>query len=171
MKIRDLIPFHKSKNVAIDKSRLSGCTSLCNTSSFDSIFQSFDELTNRFFSDFGVLARFESNPLTPRINVSETSNEIVIEAEIPGRNEKNINVSVEQGRLVLKGERGNEVSDVKDAFHRVECSYGYFERVIPLPEHAQFDQADAKYNKGILKITIPKDAKAENVKRIPVTTT
>ena len=169
MKIRDLIPFHRSKDVAIDKSRLSRCTSLCNTGTFDSIFQSFDELANRFFNDFWELAGSESNSLTPRINVSEMSDKVIIEAEIPGMDEDDINVSVERGRLTLKGERKNEVRDRTDAFHRVGCSYNCFERVIPLPEHVQVEKADAKYKKGILKVTIPKDSKAGNGKKIPVT--
>ena len=84
--------------------------------------------------------------------------------------EKDINVSVDNRYLTLRGEKKHENRDEKA--HRMECSYGFFERTLPLPEYAKSQEAKANYKKGVLTIHIPKDPKKEEVGRtIPISVT
>jgi HSP20 family protein len=96
----------------------------------------------------------------PRIAVSETEQEIRVEAELPGLTEKDFEVALEGSLLILKGEKRSE-QETKDAEVRhVERSFGRFERAIELPCEVEADKVRANYKHGLLRVTLPKlDAK------------
>ena len=94
--------------------------------------------------------------VTPRADVSETDSEIKIEAEMPGVEEKDVEVVLSDGRLTITGEKKHEKEEKKKDYHLVERSYGSFARSIGLPFAADPDQVKASFAKGVLTVTLPK---------------
>lgn len=103
----------------------------------------------------------------PRVEVSETDRELKIEADLPGLDEKDVELLLEDGVLTIRGEKK---SATEDTGRRVsERFYGRFERRIALPFEVQDDKVSASFHKGVLTVTLPKSAViAGKVKRIPI---
>jgi HSP20 family protein len=110
-----------------------------------------------------------STAVAPRIDVSETDSEIKIEVEMPGVEEKDVEVVLSNGRLTIKGEKKQEKEEKKKDYHLVERSYGAFARSIGLPFEADPSKVQARFDKGVLTVTVPKppDVKAKE-KKIPI---
>jgi HSP20 family protein len=106
----------------------------------------------------------------PVVDVRENNRQLQVHAELPGVNENDVKVSVENDMLILKGERKREEERDEEGWHRSERSYGSFYRAIPLPEGAQTDKANARFNNGVLEITMPVTQAQQNVRQIPVST-
>ena len=120
-----------------------------------------DRLFGDFMERFPVRRDLEDRLWDPDIDIHETDNEVVLEAEVPGMEQSDINVTIRDNVLTLKGEKKQE-KKVKEAdYNRVERSYGSFARTLTLPTLVVADKASAKYENGVLKITLPK---AEEVK-------
>lgn len=98
---------------------------------------------------------------TPSLDVSETKNNIVVKAEAPGVDPKDIDISLTGDVLTIKGEKRQEKEEKEQNYHRVERSYGVFARSVRLPQEVQSDKIEANYKKGILKITLPKSEEAK----------
>ena len=126
-----------------------------------------ERLYERFF-DLRPFHHVEEGEWIPTLDVSETAREVIVKAEIPGMEAKDIHVALEGGMLTIKGERKQEREEQEENFHRVERSYGSFYRSIRLPSEVDPDQVKATYKKGILKINMPKTEK-ETRKKIEVT--
>jgi HSP20 family protein len=134
-----------------------------------------------FFADmdgfWGVqprpLMRILEQPLieAPRFEVSETEEEFRIKAELPGLDEKDIEVEVDRDGVLIKGEKRREQEEKKRNYYISEMSYGQFSRLIPLPETVDRDKVQAQFKKGVLTLTLPKteQAKVER-KRVAITT-
>lgn len=105
----------------------------------------------------------------PVVDVSETPEEVLVKAELPGIDEKDLSVSLSGDNLMIKGERKAEKEEKDKHFHRIERSYGAFQRVITIPASADPDKIKAEYNKGVLEIHLPKKAEAVP-KKIPIST-
>jgi HSP20 family protein len=107
--------------------------------------------------------------MAPRVDVSETDTELKVEAELPGIDEKDVEVILNDGRLTIKGEKKQEKEEKKKDYHLVERSYGSFARSIALPFEADPDQVKASFAKGVLTVTVPKppEVKAKQ-KKIPI---
>lgn len=111
----------------------------------------------------------DDDELVPKIDVSETDKEIKVTADLPGIDEKDIEVTLSDGLLTIKGERKaeKEEKDEKKSFHRIERSYGLYRRSIALPSDVEEDKVKADFARGVLTINMPKSAKAKlNVKKI-----
>ena len=107
--------------------------------------------------------------VTPDLDVRENDKELIFEVELPGMNEKDINIMVRNGVLSLKGEKKSEREEKKDTYHLVERSYGAFERSFRLPDTIDEDQIKADFDKGVLRIVVPKHAEAIKAeKKIPI---
>ncbi|MFQ5913119.1 MAG: Hsp20/alpha crystallin family protein [Nitrospinota bacterium] len=128
----------------------------------------FRELTDihrtmdRFFGD-RYLRRPDEwlyNGWSPSVDVYETEKEIVVEAEIPGATEKDISVEVKDNLLTLSGERKKETEVKEENFHRVERSFGKFQRSFTLPDTVETEKVSAKMKNGVLKVRLPKAPKA-----------
>ncbi|MBT2189192.1 Hsp20/alpha crystallin family protein [Sphingobium nicotianae] len=168
MAFRDLIPWSRQENrlpVPVDAER---------DRSDHQLFSLHREM-NRLFDDvlrgFGAPAfgGFDRLAGWPSVELGETDKEIRVTAELPGLDEKNVEITVEDGVLTLRGEKRAEVED-KDRGYS-ERGYGRFERRIGLPKTIDRDKANATFRNGILTVTLPKTAAAnENVRRIPVNT-
>lgn len=94
----------------------------------------------------------------PKVNVSETDKAISVHAELPGVKKDDIKVEVKNDTLLIKGEKKfqKKEEDKDRKFTRVESSYGFFERAIPLPEGVDSSKVAAKFNEGVLELEIPK---------------
>ncbi|HEY8503831.1 MAG TPA: Hsp20/alpha crystallin family protein [Gemmataceae bacterium] len=131
----------------------------------DSFRKEFDDLVRRFGGPMEE-AR-EVAQWAPRVDVEESEKEIVVKADIPGVDPKDIEVSVSDSSLILRGERKEEREEKKKDYHRVERFFGRFYRQIPLPSGAETDKISATCSKGVVTVTIPKKAEAQP-KKIPI---
>lgn len=125
---------------------------------------------NRLFNDVFSRSFGEGAPgasgWTPAVDIYETDQNVVLKAELPGVDPKDVEIRVEDGALYLKGERKFE-SDVKeDGYRRIERQYGSFARSFPLPATVNSEKATAEYKSGVLTLTLPKreEAKPKTIK-------
>lgn len=108
--------------------------------------------------------------LVPRINVSETETEIEVTAELPGVEDKEIDVSLTDDLLTIRGEKKTESEKQEKDYRLVERSYGAFERAMRLPCEVEADKIDATFKNGILTVKLPKSQAAKGkTQRISVT--
>jgi HSP20 family protein len=92
----------------------------------------------------------------PQLNIAEKKNAYIITVEVPGVEEKDIELTVQEGTLIIRGEKQTEKEDQDNQYHRVERSYGSFQRVLSLPTDADEDKIEAKFKNGVLTITLTK---------------
>jgi HSP20 family protein len=119
---------------------------------------------NRMFEDFfsGSLMSSLGEPkaelrgFAPKTDVSETDREIKVTAELPGMEEKDISVTLEDDYLLLEGERKEEKKEEDERYYHQEMAYGSFRRMIPLDVPIDRDKVEAKFNNGVLRVTLPK---------------
>ena len=91
-----------------------------------------------------------------RVDIREDENQIVIKADVPGMEQKDINVNVDNGQLTISGERKFDDEENKESYHRVERAYGKFSRSFSLPNTTDMGKISAAYNNGVLEVTLPK---------------
>lgn len=127
---------------------------------FKSLHREIDRVFDSFTEHMPWAARSNGDSgswqVTPRIDVSETDNALEITAELPGVDEKDIDVTVTDDILTIKGEKKSEKEDTGKDYHVVERSYGAFQRTLRLPFEVVSDKVEAKFEKGVLQITLPK---------------
>jgi len=126
------------------------------------------DLFDRFFNDLAVPEFFgEERVVVPAFDISETEKEYVISGEIPGMDAKDLDITLLDGCLTVKGEKKQEKEEKNENYHRVERHYGSFERSFRIPEKVKTDKLDATYKDGILRLTLPK-AEVSEAKKIEV---
>ena len=126
-----------------------------------------NRLFDSFFSELPERRRgLLEGEWAPSVDVAETGDEIVVTVELPGVQQDDVDITVADDILTLKGEKKEEKEIKKENYHRVERSYGSFQRSISLPTGVQSEKAKAKYKDGVLQITIPKaeEAKPKQIK-------
>lgn len=101
----------------------------------------------------------------PAVDVSETDQDVVVTAELPGLDEKDIEVSLSGGYLSIRGEKKAEKEDKDEQYYHKESYYGSFRRTVPLPAEVLEEKVDATYKKGVLKITLPKSPSAQKERK------
>ena len=101
----------------------------------------------------------ESAPYFPAIDVFEKDNRLVTRIDLPGMNKEDVKVEIDDGRLVISGERKNEAEEKTENFYRCERSCGTFCRAIPLPDGARVEDVKATFSAGVLEVSIPLPAK------------
>jgi HSP20 family protein len=123
----------------------------------------FRELASFFetFADGSGKAQLTSGSFVPAVDVYEDEQNLVLKLEVPGVNEEDLNVSVENNTLTVQGERKFEKEEKEENFHRIERRYGSFTRTFKLPNTVDTDKVEAGYEKGILKIALAKRAEAK----------
>ncbi len=122
----------------------------------------FDEFVQSL--DLEPFAALEARVFSPRVSVTEDEASFRVSAELPGIEEKDIEVSLGDGTLTLKGERRWESEEKGKDYHRREQAYGSFHRVIPLPADVDAEKASASFKNGVLTVTLPKAATARSRK-------
>jgi HSP20 family protein len=130
----------------------------------------FDAFLGRGFGQWPGLSGVAAQAtVVPSLDVKETATELVVEAELPGLDEKDIAITLNNGVLTIKGEKKSEHDETKGGYHIKERSYGSFQRALQLGDGVDFDKAKALFEKGVLKVTLPKRAEAVAAeKRIPI---
>ena len=121
---------------------------------------------DRFFEDMRMPRLFsEEREWAPAFDVSETEKELIVKAEVPGMDKKDIHINLSEGLLTIKGEKKQEKKDEKENYHCVERRYGTFSRTMRLPFEVEAAKVNATYNDGVLKLTLPKaePAKAKEI--------
>jgi HSP20 family protein len=128
----------------------------------------FDRLFREAFSPlFGEReAELSTRAWAPAVDIFETENNIVMKAELPGVEPKDVEVRVEDNTLYLKGERKFEKETKEENYHRIERSYGSFARSFALPNSIDAEKVAAEYKDGLLTLTLPKreEAKPKTIK-------
>lgn len=129
-------------------------------------FEEFDRMVDRFFDrDWLQPLRWERplwSPLmgaetrVPKLDIIDRDKEVVVRAEVPGINRKNLDVSVTDNTLTIRGETGSEFKEEDGDYYRCEISRGAFARTAVLPSDVDADKVQARFNDGILEITLPK---------------
>jgi HSP20 family protein len=107
----------------------------------------------------------EGGIVVPDLDVRENTNTITIEAELPGVDEKNVTVTVANGLLTIKGEKKQEKEEKSENYYLSERSYGAFERSLRLPDTIDEGKVEAKFDKGVLRITAAKKPEAVKAER------
>lgn len=152
------------KDVPVSWGRLSHPADL-----FASMQRQLDSLFDRDFERGWPLARLASSgaALAPSVDVKADAEKIVVKADLPGLAEKDVEVTLHDNALVLRGERRSEheEDDPKAAWHAREIVYGAFSRTIPLDFDIDADKVVAAFDKGVLTVTLPKSAKAKDSER------
>jgi HSP20 family protein len=123
-----------------------------------------DDLFDNFFSPAAIVpfGRLRTERVfVPSVNVSEDDKEILVTAEVPGIDEKELDVAITKDALTIKGEKKAENEEKGKNYYRMERSYGAFQRVIPLAAEVEEGKAKASFKNGVLKVTLPKTAKAQ----------
>lgn len=125
----------------------------------------------QLFDDFGQAFRLPAldEPAEPKVDIAETDNDIQLTVELPGVDERDVEVTLAEGRLTIKGEKHSEKEEKGKAYRMVERSHGSFMRAIPMPYDVDPDSVDAKFAKGVLTVILPKPAEAlRETKRIDI---
>ena len=163
MAISDLIPWKRNKDIRVNKNLP------FHSSLQKEVNRLFDDFGRNWDVDFPFSSHSELKNFRPDVNLSETDNKYVVTAELPGLDEKDVNVELRNGGLIIKGEKKSENEEKKDGYIYSERSYGSFSRQIPLPDEVDADNVTAKFKKGILEVTLPKTEKAKaNRKKINI---
>jgi HSP20 family protein len=131
-----------------------------------------DSLMRRFFGHSfpSVSSSFGSaGTWAPPVDVFSRGDDLVVRAELPGIDpEKDVDIRLQDNYLRIRGERRMEERSEGDGTYRLETRYGAFERAILLPEGVKHGDISATYENGILEVTVPKAARLEGARRIPV---
>ena len=126
----------------------------------------FDRLFKEAFTPFNGEGELSTRTWAPPVDIYETENDIVLKAELPGMDPKDVEVKVEDNTLYLKGERKFEKEVMNENYHRVERSYGSFARSFSLPNSISAEKVKAEFKDGLLTLTLPKreEAKPKTIK-------
>jgi len=136
-----------------------------------SLMRRMTEEMDRVFGDGGQERQSSGDILwAPAVEVSQREGNYMIRAELPGVKPEDVKIEIEYDALVLQGERKVQREEDKGGVHRTEIRYGRFHRIIPLPEGANADQAQAKFDNGVLEVTVPVPEEKNQRKQIPIQT-
>jgi len=128
---------------------------------------------SRPFSMFGDLDRFFGDfaPTTfsPSMDLVDEGSHIKVTAELPGLDKDDLDISVHEGTLLLKGLKKHEETKEEEGCYRTERYFGSFQRAVPLPADVDVEKAEARFEKGVLTVRFPKTSQAEPQRKIPVT--
>lgn len=118
---------------------------------------SFSALVDRFFND--SITRSGGSTFIPKTDVVETATAYEVQLAVPGLNKEDFNLEVNDNYLTISGERKFQNEKKDKNYHSIETHYGSFSRSFTLPENVDASKINARYNNGILEVTIPKDEK------------
>ncbi|HEV2200719.1 MAG TPA: Hsp20/alpha crystallin family protein [Bryobacteraceae bacterium] len=125
---------------------------------YTSPFPDFELFPARMFQDSmnRLFAEPNGRPWVPAVDIQETENELILKADVPEVEMKDIDVRLENGTLTIRGERKFEAKKNEGGWHRVERGYGSFERAFTVPDTVSPEGVKAEYKNGVLTVTLPK---------------
>ena len=128
------------------------------------------EKMNRLFED-AIISREEERDMvagswTPYVDIYENEDKVVLTAEVPGIEDKDIEIKIEDNTLAIKGDRKFEKETKEDNYHRIERAYGSFQRSFSLPNYIDQEKIKAEHKRGVVQISMPKrhESKPRKVK-------
>lgn len=131
---------------------------------FISLRDEIDSLFDRFFARERFTSPLERS-WTPSVDIYETKKEVVVRAELPGLSAKDVDITLTENTLTIKGEKKASDEVKGENFYRVESAYGAFQRTIPLPVPVRNEKVKASFKDGVLEIRLPKvEEKAKGIK-------
>jgi HSP20 family protein len=122
----------------------------------------FDRLSSTKWDDFPVLGEW-----SPSMDISETKESLVVKVEVPGMDQKDIRISLQENLLTITGEKRQEKEEKEERYHRIERSYGAFTRGVRLPVGVDGSKVAATFKNGLLTVTLPKTPAAKGT-TIPI---
>lgn len=129
-----------------------------------------NRLFENFFRDTEMATLFpeeeQLSQFTPHIDLKETQDSFILTAEVPGMSEKELEVSISDRTLTIRGEKNEEKEENLKGYYRMERKFGAFQRSIPVPYEVEVEKAEALFNHGVLKVTLPKTKKASTSPKI-----
>jgi HSP20 family protein len=164
MKVRDIVPW-KSSEIAPGTQSKAG---------LDDPFLSFQKRMNSLVEGLfdrapgrwpGALEAF-----TPKVEVSEKHREVIVTAELPGMEDKDVELSVDDDVLTIRGEKKEEREEEREGSYYSERSFGSFQRLVRLPAPVDRDRAKATFRKGVLTVRLPKTEAGDKTRRIRIET-
>ena len=185
MNIKKWVPWNWFKKEEEDTSRMVPVNNENNQEQPDTpahplqqLHQELDRLFEQSFRSFGIspygfslprFPRLADGLLKPTLDLGANDREYTITVEVPGVNEKDVQLEIVNDTLTIRGEKRQEKEEKQKDFYRLERSYGTFQRILSLPEDADQNGVKATFKKGVLTITMPRKALPESkVRRIEV---
>lgn len=136
---------------------------------FSAMRDEMDRVFGRFERDWPLPSLFGRNGrsavMVPELDVREDASSITIEAELPGVEEKDVSVTLANGVLTIKGEKKQQKEEKGESYHLTERSYGSFQRSLRLPDTVDDAKVEARFDKGVLKVTAAKKPEAVKAQR------
>lgn len=131
-----------------------------------------NRMFDEFFSGFGLAPSWESgwSTFSPQVDIVDNDKEIKVSVELPGLDEKDIEVTLSHDMLTISGEKRQEKEDKGKNYYRMERSYGSFKRAIPIPCEIKTEAIDATFKNGVLSIALPKATEGQCRQKIAVKT-
>jgi len=165
--VSNLIPWRRRKDVRVSKVPRE------EEHPYLALHRHWNDLFDEFFHDFEVAFGLPLHArgghtlgvAAPSVDVSETDDAIEVKADLPGLDEKEVEVTLEDDALVIRGEKKQEREEKKRDYHLTERTYGEFQRVIPMPRGLDADKVKASFKKGVLHVTLPKTPEARQNRR------
>lgn len=159
MSLRNLIPWNRTADGPLPAERGGG--------PFLDLQREVDRLFDDTFNGFAAPGLFRGGESWPRVELKETDKELQVSAELPGLEEKDVELSLERDSLVIRGKKQHEEQDEERRFS--EFHYGRFERRIPLDWEVDPEKVKTKFRNGILEVRVPKSETAQiKSRRIPI---
>ncbi len=164
MAIRDLMPsLWKKSEVPVRREAESPFFALQSEMNrlFDEFFRGFEPMPFRRLGE-------RPGAFRPSVDVVETDKEIVVKAELPGMEEKDMEVLVSDDALTITGEKKDEREEQGKEYYHLERTYGSFRRVIPLPEAVDRDKIACRFKNGVLTVSVPKTEAVPRAQKVPI---
>ncbi len=167
MNIKELIPWSRDKDEDLVKNG--------NDNPFLTLQREmnrmFDSFSRSVFDDSSFFKGRGSGMISTKMDIKETDKDIRVSLELPGIEEKDIDVNVSKDLLTVKGEKQAEKDEKKEGYHLIERSFGSFHRSVPLPPGVETDQVEAKFKNGVLNVVLPKSEEAQKeTKKVEIKT-
>ncbi|MCF6268356.1 MAG: Hsp20/alpha crystallin family protein [Melioribacteraceae bacterium] len=130
----------------------------------------FDNIHNtiqQYFDDFSSMeSSFNTESFSPKIDISEKGNQLIIDAEIPGVTKEDLKITLQDNILTIEGEKKNILEESNRKYFRTERSYGSFKKSFTLPEDVDSEKVDAKFKNGVLEILLTKVEEEAPVEKV-----
>ena len=161
MELNDLVPF---------RHRRRGATKSAALSPFEQMHEEMDRMFEDFLPQFSTARELDKRfDFLASVDLSETDDALELKADLPGMEDGDIDVTLQDGALLISGERKHESEKKRKNYYRAERAYGAFRRAIPLPCEIDEDGIEARFKKGVLTIHMPKSPAArENQRKIEI---
>lgn len=164
MSFSNLMPWSRKKEMAPARRQTE-----MNNDPFAMLQNEMNRMFDVFHSDFSPWKNDFGGNWMPQVNVAESAKDVTVTAELPGVDEKDVDVSFSNNVLTIKGEKKAEHEEKDKNYHRIERSYGSFMRAVPMPVEIDTDGVEAKFAKGVLTVKLPKTREAQkDIKKIAV---